>query len=389
MRRYILISTVFNALASILPQLIGIFFLASGEFGFFSLVYLLYSLAFSVLLSVLCDAWVLTEGTGGYRGARVYISVLTTSSLLAAVLGGVGAYLTLASVLYSLLAAICVGMAVYRVGARYYMATVSSWRKVLISDSLQLAGIVGIYFWASYFMPPLSALFVSWLSGSFLACMVGPSPKFSLRSSYAWFASNGRTIKSLLTDSLAMNLAAIGTPFALLPFLGLEGFGLYRAIANLSAPFRLVLAPVRPLIMRSPARALSLRAAVSMGLSVLVLSASTIGFFELVRSYQWDLGVLAELSQFAVPAALYIAGALPVSLYSVVVRAHNVPRLLIICRLCHTAIGLLFPLTGFFIGGVVGAIWGFSAGSLASGALWLLAVLALRNGKWHSPLLPG
>lgn len=381
MRRVIAATAVLNAFGSLVPQVIGIVFLSSTEFGRFSVLYLLYSFAMSVLMSILCDTWVVTDSTNGSNGWPLYGSVLSGCAVIAGLSGGAIGLLVLEGARTAVIAAVCLAVATYRIGARYYLAHSGRWYSVTLSDVSLFFVTVSVFIVMRAYLTGFDALLVAWAGGNFIACTIAGRPWFKFNSARRWVCDRRRTIAPLLADTLTMNLASIGTPFILLPILGMQGFGIYRAVSNLAAPVRIAVAPLRPLIIRSPKRLVAPKFRIAVSAFGLGVGGAVSAGLLAVRYFDIKVGVLFELSIFAIPTGIYVFSALLVSVYSLVVRAGKNARVLLLGRGAYTVLGLLCPLLGYVLGGLEGAIWGFAVGSLVSGFTWSGAAFVQFRGR--------
>ncbi|GAA3510511.1 hypothetical protein [Georgenia daeguensis] len=174
-----------------------------------------------------------------------------------------------------------------------------------------------------------------------------------------WMVQHHHAIKTLIPDATMMNIGSIGTPYLLLFPMSLHQFGLYRAVSNVSAPARLVLSPLRPVIAGMTCARLHsvpLVGAVLGGAAFFGTAAAlALVWIELVPL---PLGVISEIGPYAVPAGLYVAGNVIGEFYYTVVRFHTGRAELWSGRLVETVLGVLGPVLGWLVGGLSGAIWG-------------------------------
>ena len=371
MRRVVILATVLNGLSALAPQLIALVSLRSDAFGEFSAAYLAFALSSSMILSLLCDAWVIIYPTRGDSDWSRYSKLLVTLSVVLALVSGA---ITLAFLTpeFAGLTTIAMAFAVYRLGARYFLAYEHRWGAAILADTITLVVTVVAYFVvAAPAAGQVWGTMVSWCLGSFAGSVVTGLPHVGVRVSGSWLHRNRKTVSPLVLDSLIMNIAAIGTPYVLLPQLGVAGFGLYRSISNLGAPIRLLLTPLRPLVLASPPRAVALRMTVLVVSVSLASGAAISGAIVFLAKSGVALGVLSELGGFWLPAGLYGCATLLLLYYSLVCRALGQPSMLIAGRVVNTAVGFIGPLLGFWFFGVTGAIWAFSVASLLCALVWM------------------
>jgi len=378
MRRNLILVSCCGASASIVPQALGLLLLDSSEFGEFSAIYLMFALGSSMLFSVVCDPWVICggENEGGWP---IYSSLL----VLCCVLGGLGAAVIALPVSGSLLAVLTAlgsaGASLYRIGGRYYLIHVRRWNAAVASDILTVVTTVSTMALATRLLPSVAALLAAWGLGNIAGSLKFPVPSFRLFQGIRWLRGNGETVRPLLFDSVIMDASSVGIPYLLLPVLGMSGFGIYRGVSNLSAPVRLLLAPIRPTIVNHPQAALSRKGLVKVFVASGGAGTLVVLILLLVEFVPVSVGVLAELVPFLLPVALYIVGAALVSVYALVCRSWRSPRLLVVGRVINTLAGITGPLVGFLVGALTGAIWGYAIGTFLSGLAWLVLALGARE----------
>lgn len=382
MRQLAIVTTILNAISSVGPQLLALLLLSSSDFGRFSVAYLVFALSLSITFSVLCDPWAII--TKDYKfDRRSFPSALVSVSLVFALVSAVISHIILGDILLTGFSSLCVLLATYRGGARYFLVLSQDWRKVLWSDIFSILGLIGgVGLSAASALSPLYVVFASWLLSGLGGIFFGPYPVWAPRATFEWFKESRERIRPLLADSLIMESSAIGTPFILLPLLGLSGFGIYRGISNLSSPVRLLLSPIRPLIISNFRRLLSVRW-ILISLMVSAGFGFVVGIFLTVfRRLKIDLGVLGELSQFSIAAGVYVFGAVLLSIFPLIARGQGSGRFLLIARVSQTFLGIVVPLVGFFYGDLLGAVWGFALSTCLSGFIWLS--ITFWFAKWGS-----
>lgn len=381
MKKKLVLGTLLNAASSLAPQFMGMVVLASTEFGGFSAIYLAYALAIAVTMSVLSDVWVIGTDATRAGGWTTYSSVLIGLSFLFSAVGGLIAWLTWGQWLTIALSIAAVATANYRFGVRYYLVHRKRWNRTFVLDGTTLiATVAGFPLLQAAGLSGLDALLAAWGLGSLVGAVAWHLPRMHMVVAARWTRTNKKLIRPLLIDTAAMEAAAIGTPFILLPVLGLSGFGIYRSVANLSAPLRKLIAPVRPILIASPRRAMSAKFTVVILGCSLAVGALALAGFSVIAAQEWSLGVLSELTEFSLPVALYLFSSLIVVYYSLMCRSLKQSGLLLTGRFFYTAVNLIGPLCGYAVGGVSGAIWGFGLASVVSAMAWfVLARASLRR----------
>lgn len=364
-------------------QLVGLISLSPGDFGTFSIQYLLFAFGASVSLSVISDAWIRTDVVGGQRSSwRQYSSV----SLYLALTGGL-LTLTISFAIEPLrpvavTGAVAVVASLYRGSVRYYSLRLGENRGVLPGDLLGLAGTMTTWTVALFFgYAGLEIVVLAWAVGALCSAVASRRPTFAApRTTIAtWWTTHRRSIRPLLRDSLLMDLSAIGTPYLLAPVLGLAQFGIYRAISNIAAPVRLILNPLRPLLSSAPIEVQ--RSRTRLGLVTLVavaLGGCAYLILWLFSASEVEIGTLNGVAAFAAPAAVFISANFVGHFYYIVARAHLRNRDLLFGRIAQTVLAIAGPIAGVWTNGLPGAIWGYATCTLVSAAVWALLVNRLK-----------
>lgn len=371
MKQKIGLATALNGAAAVGPQLIALVVLESLDFGLFSAIYLLFALGVATALSIICDPWAIAhrEKTGE---VATFTLILLIISCVFGVLSISIAFLLGANASMMILSFLCVSTAVYRSGARYYLVTLKRWTRVLLADLSAVVGLaIGLTLVFAVEAENILLVFLVWLISSVLAIVFGPYPiSLSIRRVF-WIAENRRIIQPLLVDSLILEASSVGTPYILLPIIGLSNFGIYRGISNLSAPIRLLFSPLRPMIVANPSAMMHRRRIIGVLAIAFAAAGGAYAALNLVLFFNFSAGVLSEVANFSVAASLYIWGSVLLSLFPLVVRASGHQRDLFIGRVFQTVVGCAFPLIGFFVWGLNGALWLFSIATVLSAVLWL------------------
>lgn len=378
MRRTVLFSTIAHGVSSIGPQLLALVSLSSLDFGKFSIAYLVFALALSVTFSLLCDPWVIVAKEKSWD-VKVYPSILSMISVIFASIGTLVLVAILRDVQVAFAGFVGILFATYRAGARHFLVFSGRWMHALGTDLTSIMGLgLGAGLGLILNSDSLSLVLMAWVGASLAGCIFGPLPIWSPSHCSNWFRENRRLIRPLLADSLIMDAESIGTPFILLPLLGVQSFGVYRGISNLSAPIRLLLAPFRTVMISSSSKILSARWLATVfslagGIGVVTwIALFSIGYLAI------EIGVLTELSKYAVPAAVYVFGAVLVSVFPLIVRAQKKSRLLLLGRGSQTLVLLAGPIAGYIFFGLQGAIWGYAILTIVSGFVWLWASVMAR-----------
>lgn len=375
-------ATGLNALSAILPQVFSLLLLPAAAYGRFSIVYLVYAAGASSVFSVICEAWGRTVDARAHEQARddewrrYSGALLGFSSMFGVVAGGVALLIDIGWV-NAALGAVAVLTLVHRTGSRYFETHIGDWRHVVRGDVANVCGATAAFAVGLLLgWEPLTVALAAWAAGSTASVAGSRRPHLAGPAALRrWIASHRRMIRPLLADSLLLDAGAIGTPYLLAPILGLAPFGVYRAVSNVATPVQLTLNPLRPLVSASPReRLLSPRLLVPA--AALLTAAGVACYLILVAlpGLPFRLGVLSELYQVALPASLFVpANGLSFYIY-LVARSHAAPARILQARVAQTILALVIPLSGALLGGLQGAVWGFTGSALAFVVIWWIAV---------------
>ena len=377
-----LLPTLVNAASVLAVQVFALVTLAPASFGLFSIQYLLFALGSSLSLSLISEAWLRADLRGGgrtewaeYSSAVVYLALATGSvtlvvSLLVPDLRPVAG-----------LGALAVAAAIYRGAARYYSVRIGQSRGVLVGDFVGLAAALAL--WVPLFASGNRELWMMtmvWAVASLGSAVLSKPPRILAPSMLrVWRRNHSQEIRQLLRDSLLMDAGAIGTPYLLLPMLGLNDFGIYRAISNVAAPVRLVLNPLRPqlaLASLSSQRTWR-RICVVVSISLLFGAGAYYGLLA-VGFLGLALGSLTEIVVFALPAAVFVSASFWGQYYMIVARGRLEARRLLAGRLAQTVMVIIFPVVGVITAGLSGAIWGYAIATVLWAFMWLVLIV---NGR--------
>lgn len=387
--RTTLIATGLNAVAAIVPQAVALLTLDAAAYGQFSMVYLVYAAGASGVFSVIADAWSRTwAGREPRAGWRPYASALLVFSAAFGVVGLAMGFVVGLGWVHALLGGCAVATLVHRTGARYFETRVDDWRHVIAGDLGNT--IAGLAFFVGAVLAgadALTAVLITWAAGSVAASLLSRRPTLRLRNRplRRWAIVHRRAIRTLLADSMLLDLGAIGTPYLVAPLLGLAPFGIYRAVSNVAIPVQLVLNPLRPVVTGSSReRLLSTRLLGALTALLVLAGAAAYAILLALPSLPVRLGVISDLHQVALPAALFVpANGLSFFLY-LVARGHAPARRIFQARVAQTVLAVAAPVVGAIGWGLQGAVWGFSASAWVFAALWWLAVAVPPAGASRS-----
>lgn len=379
------VQTLTSAAATLVVQVFALVALEPLEFGSFSIQYLLYAFGASLALSLISEPWLRRDLALGLR--TPWPDYAAVSFVLA---GAMAAATLLFSVIVEPLrdiavaGSIAVGASVYRTSARYHAVRSSARRSAIAGDTA--AFVVVVLGWvgaAASGSVDLAAVAWIWAGASLAAAAFSTLPGPVGRGVVGrWRAAHRRHIAPLLRDSLLMDAGSIGTPFALAPILGLQAFGVYRAVSNTAAPVRLILTPVRPLIaarsIRAQRRPGSVAVVVVASIAMGALAFAALAIIDLAG---WDLGSLSALSPFALPTAVFVAANLLGSYYYIAARGNTGGARLLVGRILQTLLAVACPLAGVLLAGLEGAIWGYAGGTAVSAVVWFALLITVPDPR--------
>ncbi|GHD41724.1 hypothetical protein D9V29_01745 [Mycetocola manganoxydans] len=363
---------IYNALSTVAIQGIAIVTLSPADYGQFSLFYLVFALASSVIYSVVSEAWARNSRLG--RPLAPWRRYCTSLTLVALLTLPVSAAFFVFGIPILLTAAFAGSVAIssFRVGARYYSSANARHRFVGGGDLAgAIAMILGFALFQA-FLPALDSVALAWLVSSFCAVLLGERPRFEwsfgLRK---WVSAHRASIRSLLADSVMLDAGSIGVPLLLAPLLGVANFGVYRSISSAALPVRLALNPLRPLLARMPLEFFAaarifwavLTGAIALGL------ATYLGLWLITAQGWFSTSVLSDLAAYALPTSIFVGTNLIGMFYYLVSRTHLPGRRLLQYRATQLLGAIVLPIAGYLVGGLTGAIWGFTLISVLLGSV--------------------
>lgn len=355
----------YSALNNIAVQGVAVLVLVPADYGRFAIAYIVLGLAYSLTYSTVSEAW---TRTGASEPWPRYCTALGGVVLLG-FLFSAAATLVVGSPLQAALAGGAVAMSTYRSGARYYSVAAGHSSRVGPADLLGATTMVGVFLVVSQTEAArLDAVLVAWFLSAAASALASESPRFDFAFGIlGWIRAHGRAIRVLLADSSLMDLGVTGVPLLLAPLMGVANFGVYRAVSSAAIPVRLVLSPIRPLIGLRPIRFYARRRVVAGAAGAgLLVGAAIVLILLLIKRFDWfPSGILSELAVQAAPVGLFVASSFMGTLYYLVARSHMTGRSLLIYRGLALVGAVAMPISGFFVGGLSGAIWGFTIDSVA------------------------
>ncbi|QIK84268.1 hypothetical protein [Sanguibacter sp. HDW7] len=315
------------------------------------------------------------------RGASIdslrTIGAATRLSVLAALCGGGIALVAVGGPVPTILGAVACSAATFRSAARFVEVSSGDARRATRGDMVATVGLLsGAGIVAAWGVESVETLLGVWAGAMFAGATASTWPRLTrvdrLRD---WFADHREDIRPLLRESLVMDAGAIGAPYAIAPFLGASAFGIYRAVSNVAAPTRLVMNPLRPLIVATPLRTLlSVRGTVTVAALAVVAGAGASAVLVLVDVWGVDLGSLSALARFALPTGIFVAASTVGHLAYLVCRAHSNPRELWFGRVAQSSVAFVVPVVGALLGGLDAAIWCYVSATVVGLVVWIVAI---------------
>ncbi len=372
------IAIVTNSAAVLSPPLVTLLTVDAETYGYFSLMYIVYSLGCTLIMSVVSDAAGRSSDSALILGSRhVYVPPVTQVSLIVGIVALILALSIPELRASSISAAVAIGSSTYRLGARYQEVYLGRYATAFYADLAMIVGLaVGWVLFGAFLDGPSSLVaFSSWALGGSLSMLVGSRPILgSVTCLLNWHRTHKAEIKPLLGEALFTEVTAVVGPLVLIPMLSVANFGVYRATFNVAAPMRAMFSAVRPNVatkrideLSSP-RMLAVLA-VGGGLSGLL---AYLGL-RLIDVMGWFGGAIQELSSFAVPVALYVVSSVIYTFWYYVARMHAPAKRLLIARVLQSALLVACPALGAWLFGLEGAIWGVFVAMLISGIVWAAA----------------
>lgn len=387
--RLLSLSLLTSAAAGFGFQLVAMVALQPADYGVYSAMYLISAFGISIQLSTISEAWVRTTRLGGPLSPwSLYSGSLVWLALIAGAVGSAIAATLPFSRPFWLAVGIAVCTSVYRSGARFYSLRMRNWSKVLGGDlaSFLVAVAVAVLVFTNASEQRLAVIVWGWALASVAAAVFSSRPYLSWPNVLLrWFSAHRKSVRPLLAESLLQDLAAIGTPYALMPILGVAQFGVYRALSNVNAPVRLVLNPIRAYMASYSAKSLrSWRVTAVQLTGAIVFGIGAFLALRLVEYFSIPLGTIAALAPQAAIVGVYIlASFISTSSYFIARQIAPAKRLLL-ARLIQTGLATVLPILGALTFELSGAILGASIALLVSAVAWFLVLHCPPRGRASS-----
>lgn len=384
-RLTLLASVVLGAVSNSAVPISALLLMSRADFGIFSIVYLIFALAWSMTLSVVCDAWTRTRSSLKKEDERdTFRWVQLQLALLTGLAGGTVAGALFADAWMGLICGVAILATLYRTGSRYQETVLGGTMRSLSSDAATVltlvAGLV-LFRWMDFEWGP--AIVTSWaISAVGGASFFTLGPRSATYGLVKWIKIRRETIKPLLSDSLLMDAGAGWAPLAMAPFMSVTSYALYRGVSSVATPVQFILDPLRPALSLLPPRRTSKSGSVlAVVLTGLLMATACWCILVLVISPN-NIGgeTLVALAAFATPVSLFVLANFVGHFYYITARSHASHRRLLRGRVFQTILTGVFPFAGLAAGALEGAIWGLAAATLCSSLLWLqLSQLVARD----------
>jgi O-antigen/teichoic acid export membrane protein len=362
---------------SLAPQLAALLTLAPRDFGIFSLGYLTYSLAASVGLSTVSEAYVRAKGAELDNSIpRNYAAISSWLSAVFAIISGIIFSLLTNNFIITSLSILAVGFAARRTTIRYHELRTNSWHRLLTAESTALIIFIAVLAVSLPAVKSMVSIFAAWSTSGLAMWLLGTMRNPGKpREALDWITKYRGNIRQLLGESLLQETSAIGAPYIISPILGPASFGVYRAVSNFSAPVRLVFNFIRPyLASRSLLKTISARYLLLLAGSSLTWGVLFSAVLLWVAERPSGIAMLDALAEFWLPTGVYMIFTVIVMYFYVIARTKVNAKNLWHVRVLQTVVSLVLPITGAGLGGLSGAIWGYALGTVVGAFMWITAV---------------
>lgn len=354
---------LYNAFTTVAVQGLAILALPPSQYGVFAMYYLALALGTTVCFSVLSEAWSRTTQDQGILESWPRYCTMLTAICLATLIPVVVIAQFVGTWLIATLLGGAVAFSTYRTGARFYSAATGHNRLVGPADVAGGISVICLYFSFHVVLSPFEALSLAWFVSSVVVALMSERPRYEsgYRPSH-WIRDHWNAIRILMADSVLLDLGGVGVPFLLSPLLGIADFGVYRSVSSTAMPVRLTWNPLRPFISRRPLLSLATaRLSILLAGGALFMGAATfIGLFTIHSAGLFSSGVILSLSSFALPVSLFVGFNFVSMFYYLLMRTHARGRRLMLYRVVQLLGAISFPLLGYYLSGLKGAIWGYA-----------------------------
>ena len=365
------VNLLVGAVVSIEIQVWALVCLDPASFGVFSILVLSVALVTSVTYSVICEPW---QISGGIDDWKIYGSVLTLHTLFVMFISALVAFFVIHEPLKIMLVCLIIGFTIYRFGCRYYSVHKNEQFRILVPDLVfffvATSGIILTLFGAVE--PNLEHILICWALAITVSAIISKPIELQFISSIKfWFDKHNKAIKPLLVDSSLLDFVGIGIPLLLVPILGIQNFGTYRGISNLTSPVKLVLSGVRPYLGRLPLyKVIAAKGAITV-LGIGLVPALIV--YSLLNYIQWsatEIGTLSSLTTYSLQISLVTLFTFANGVYYLLGRLYLGGKKLIVARTMNVFFGVVFPIFGAICWGLQGAVNLFTLANLFFVIIW-------------------
>lgn len=361
-------------------QFMPLILLHVRDYAVYAGLYLIYAAALALMFALLSDPWARSVRQGVNRAieeVRSYYAVLSAMALgTGLVMATTGAVLGLGLVASTALL-IAGTAALFRVGSRYFLIATTGGRVVGWADTISAGfGLIAVIVLVTRQGYSLEHAIILWMIVSLMAtAATRVKPLISLKELRRWPSGRGSAMLALLSEAAIMNLASVGTPYAVGAILGAPGLAAHRGATSLAYPVRLVLGAVRSRLVTGALRP-RVKVLLLVGLlGILLGSAAVVLLMGLRRSGYAVDSVLVMLGAYPYPVGLLIAATSVSTFLQFAVRGSVPGRSLLFRRGLHTSIVLLVTIVGALAGGVGSMLWGAAIAAWATVPIWASRVV--------------
>lgn len=356
-------------------QFAPIALLTVGDYARYSGIYLIYAAMLTFQLATLSDVWARAVRRDALvlDDSHAYYSVLTPLTLLSIAVAVPVSAIASRALLPTVIATVATVLSLFRAGSRYYLIAAGFPGRAGIADALGaltgLALLLGL--WASDAFTLTSALAV-WALVNLVSLIASrATPALGFTAAVEWFSSQRRSVAALLGEAGIMNLASVGTPYAVGLVVGAPGLALHRGATSLAYPVRLVLGALRSRILAGLLRrgAATHVAIASLGL---VLGGGVLGFLQVADDYvAADSSALSLVAKYAAPVAALVAATTYSTFLQFEARGTMTAAALLARRTAHTLLVLGITVSAAVVWGMGGMMWGAAVATAATSIVWV------------------
>lgn len=376
-----------SSLFVMLLQLTPFLSLNAQEFGYYSIIQLIYILGTSTSLSLINEAdFRLSRDSQIKSDWKDFSAISFWVSILFATIAIAVTWNIPALRNWSLLAALIVGTAVYRGTVRYRLVHEKLIKRLIFGDLLGVLAYISSGFWFYFSFQSefgLREILLTWMIGQGLSTLFTRFPRsINPVRALKWIKNRRKQIGVLAPDSALQDVGSVWGPTFIAIVLDIISLGIYRAVTTVAAPIRLVLTPLRPLLAgQSLTKQYTWGSFGKVSLTAFCLGSVSIFVLLAVEVTGYRIGVLNDLAPFALPVGLYVASNFINFFYSVQARVTLPATKLLLTRALQAVSLGLAPVLFATVLGLSGAIWGLGIGSAILSVMWIFMLKTYGNAS--------